>query len=113
KKHYKDLDLVVAEELHAVTPDGGLTIVDYERYQTVEASAEEALSMLREDRLHQWLRTANVEIPIMGMLNNYDGQTWRIPEMAQMLADRKARARLVRDTVQYTIEAPAGGCVVG
>jgi peptidoglycan-N-acetylglucosamine deacetylase len=112
KKHYKDLDLVVAEELHAVTPDGGLTIVDYERYQTVKASAEEAFSIIREDRLHQWLRSANVEIPIMGMLNNYDGQTWRIPEMAQMLADPKARARLVRDTVQYAIEAREVGIVV-
>src|SRR5258708_37052759 len=92
----KDLDLVVAEDLHAVTPDGGLTIVDYERYQTVKASPEEAFSIIREDRLHLWLRSANVEIPIMGMLNNYDGQTWRIPEMVQMLADPKARARFVR-----------------
>src|ERR1700739_3116637 len=36
KKHYRDLDLVVPEELHAVTPDGGLTIVDYDSYQTVK-----------------------------------------------------------------------------
>src|SRR6478672_8658850 len=50
KKHYKDLDLVVSEELHAVTPDGGLTIVDYERYVTVKASPEEAMSIIREDR---------------------------------------------------------------
>jgi hypothetical protein len=47
KKHYKDLDLVVAEELHSVTADGGLTIVDYERYQTVKASPEEAISIIR------------------------------------------------------------------
>src|SRR3989442_1446625 len=65
KKHYKDLDLVVAEELHAVTPDGGLTIVDYERYQTVRASPAEAISIIREDKLHQWMRSANVELPIM------------------------------------------------
>src|SRR5438477_4434867 len=64
KKHYKDLDLAVAEKLHGVTADGGLTGVDYERYQTVKASPEEALSIIREDRLHQWLRTTNVEIPI-------------------------------------------------
>ena len=112
KKHYKDLDLVVAEELHGVTADGGLTVVDYERYQTVKASPEEALSIIREDRLHQWLRATNVEIPIMGMLNNYDGQSWRIPEMVQMLADPRARASLVRDTVQYAIEAREVGIVV-
>src|SRR5438128_2599556 len=112
KKHYKDLDLVVPEELHAVTPDGGLTIVDYERYQTVRASPAEAISIIREDKLHQWMRAANVELPIMGMLNNYDGQNWRVQEMVQMLANSTARASLVRDTVQYAIDAREGGIVV-
>ena len=112
RKHYKDLDLVVPEELHAVTPDGGLTIVDYERYMDVQASPEEAVSIIREDKLHQWMRSANVELPVMGMLNNYDGQNWRIPEMVQLLADPKARARLVRDTVQYAIESREAGIVV-
>src|SRR5438034_170499 len=113
KKHYKDLDLVVPEELHAVTPDGGLTIVDYERYQTVKASPEEAIAIIREDKLHQWMRSANVELPVMGMLNNYDGQNWRVQEMVHMLANASARANLVRDTVQYAIEAREGGIVVG
>ena len=112
KKHYKDLDLVVPEELHAVTPDGGLTIVDYERYQTVRASPAEAISIIREDKLHQWMRSANVELPIMGMLNNYDGQNWRVREMVEMLANPAARASLVRDTVQYAIEAREAGIVV-
>src|SRR6201997_2699738 len=96
RKHYKDLDLVIPEELHAVTPDGGLTIVDYERYRTVQATPEEAIAILHDDRFHQWMRAANIEIPVMGMLNNYDGQTWRVKEMAQMLADPAARANLVR-----------------
>lgn len=112
KKHYRDLDLVVPEELHAVTPDGALTIVDYERYVNVKASPEEAVSIIREDKMHQWMRTANVEIPIMGMLNNYDGQNWRIQEMVQLLDDPAARARLVRDTVQYAIESHEVGIVV-
>ena len=112
KKHYRDLDLVVSEELHAVTPDGGLTIVDYERYVTVKASPEEAMSIIREDRLHQWMHSANVELPLMGMLNNYDGQNWRVPEMVQMLANPSARASLIRDTVQYAIDAREVGIVV-
>ncbi len=112
KKHYKDLDLVVSEELHGVTPDGGLTIVDYERYQTVQASPEEAISIIRDDKLHQWMRSANVEIPLMGMLNNYDGGQWRVPEMVQMLANPEARANLVRETVQFAIEAQELGIVV-
>jgi len=112
RKHYKDLDLVVSEELHAVTPDGALTVVDYERYRTVKASPEEAISIIRDDKLHEWMRAANVEIPVMGMLNNYDGQNWRVQEMAEMLADPAARSRLIRDTVQYAIEAREAGIVV-
>ena len=86
--------------------------MDYERYITVRASPEEAVSIIREDKLHQWMHSANIEIPIMGMLNNYDGQNWRIPEMVQMLANPAARASLVRDTVQYAIEAHEVGIVV-
>jgi len=33
KKHYKDIDLLIPEQLHAVSADGALTIVDYERGQ--------------------------------------------------------------------------------
>src|SRR5271165_2693555 len=44
KKHYKDIDLLMPEQLHAVTPDGAITIVDYELNQTVEATPEEAIS---------------------------------------------------------------------
>ena len=44
KKHYKDIDLLMPEELHTVTTDGELTIVDYERYQTVQATPMEAVA---------------------------------------------------------------------
>src|SRR5271154_2697566 len=75
KKHYKDIDLLMPEQLHAVTPDGALTVVDYERNQTVKASPTEAISRLKQDKLHQWMRSLNppVELPMMGLLNNYDG----------------------------------------
>src|ERR1700751_2229016 len=98
RKHYKDLDLVIPEELHAVTPDGALTIVDYERYRTVKATPEEAMAILHDDRFHQWMHAANVELPVMGMLNNYDGQSWRVKEMSEMLGNASARSSLVRDT---------------
>src|SRR5262249_37716141 len=112
RKHYKDLDLVVPEELRAVTPDGGLTVVDFERYHNVKASPEEAFAIIRDDKLHQWMRAANVEIPIMGMLSNYDGQNWKVDEMVQMLANPSARSNLVRNVVQYAIEAHEAGAVV-
>ena len=80
KRHYKDLDVLIPEQLHAVTSDGALTIVDYERYQTVKASPAQAVSILRDDKLHRWMRAANIELPTMGLLNNYDGQVWRVNE---------------------------------
>src|SRR5712664_2079522 len=100
KKHYKDIDLLMPEQLHAVTPDGALTIVDYERGQnTVKASPAEAIALLRDDKLHQWMKSFNppIELPMMGLVNNYDGVEWRIKEMAQLLARPAARQNLVRD----------------
>src|SRR5882724_11169886 len=71
KKHYKDLDLLIPEQLHSVTADGALTIVDYERNQVVKASPERAIDLLKDDKLHQWMRLEGVEgkLPIMGLLN--------------------------------------------
>src|SRR5579859_2826281 len=95
KKHYKDIDLLIPEELHAVTPDGVITIVDYTHNQTrpVKATPAEAVSLLRGDELHEWMRSLNppVELPMMGMLDNYDGYVWRIDEMAALLASPAAR----------------------
>src|SRR5882724_4285736 len=104
KKHYKDIDLLIPEQLHAVTPDGALTVVDYERGQnTVKASPAEAITLLKDDKLHQWMKSFNppIELPLMGLVNNYDGAEWRIKEMAQMLASPTARQRLVRDVAEY------------
>jgi cellulose synthase/poly-beta-1,6-N-acetylglucosamine synthase-like glycosyltransferase/peptidoglycan/xylan/chitin deacetylase (PgdA/CDA1 family) len=114
KKHYKDIDLLIPEQLHSVSADGAITVVDYERYQTVKASPAEAISRLRQDKLHQWMRSLNppVELPIMGLLNNYDGKEWRTKEMAQMLANSTARARLAQDVTQYALEARQAGIVV-
>src|SRR5216684_3030413 len=83
KKHYKDIDLLMPEQLHAVTPNGAITVVDYERNQTLQASPAEAISRLQQDKLHQWMRSLNppVELPMMGQLNNYDGTEWRVKEM--------------------------------
>jgi len=115
KKHYKDIDLLIPEQLHAVSADGALTIVDYERGQyTAKATPAEAISILKDDKLHQWMKSFNppIELPMMGMLNNYDGVEWRIKEMAQMLANPVARQRLVQDVVEYAVESHEAGIVV-
>src|SRR2546426_2765049 len=115
KKHYKDIDLLIPEQLHAVTPDGALTIVDYERGQnTVKAAPGEAIALLKDDKLHQWMKsfTPPLELPMMGLVNNYDGVNWRIKEMMQMLANPTAQQKLVRDIVEYAAESHEAGIVV-
>src|SRR6266404_2912742 len=112
KKHYKDIDVLIPDQLHAVTPDGALTIVDYERYETVKASPMQAIALLKDDKLHRWMKSANVELPLMGLLDNYDGRNWRVKEMAAMLGNKTARQSLVRDVVDYTVGANQAGVVV-
>jgi peptidoglycan-N-acetylglucosamine deacetylase len=114
KKHYKDLDLLIPEQLHSVSGDGAITVVDYERYQTVKVTPVEAFSRLNQDKLHQWMRSFNpaIEIPMMGMLNNYDGAVWRVAELAEMLGNPSARHRLITDVAQYAVLTHQAGIVV-
>jgi len=115
KKHYREIDLLIPEQLHAVSADGALTIVDYEHGQDrVKASPSEGVALLKEDELHQWMKSLNptVELPIMGLLNNYDGVQWRVEEMAKLLATTEARQRLVHDAVEFAVEFHEAGIVV-
>jgi cellulose synthase/poly-beta-1,6-N-acetylglucosamine synthase-like glycosyltransferase/peptidoglycan/xylan/chitin deacetylase (PgdA/CDA1 family)/spore germination protein YaaH len=91
KKHYKDID-----------------------QYTAKAAPAEAISILKEDKLHQWMKSLNppVELPMMGLINNYDGVEWRIKEMAQMLANPAARQNLARDITAYAVDSHEAGVVV-
>jgi cellulose synthase/poly-beta-1,6-N-acetylglucosamine synthase-like glycosyltransferase/peptidoglycan/xylan/chitin deacetylase (PgdA/CDA1 family)/spore germination protein YaaH len=112
KKHYRDFDVLIPDQLHAVTADGAITVVDYEHYQTLKATPTQAVSVLKEDKLHRWMKSANVELPIMGLLDNYDGSVWRIKELAAALKNQGARENLVRDVVEYAVQAHEAGIVV-
>jgi peptidoglycan-N-acetylglucosamine deacetylase len=119
KKHYrddklKDIDLLMPEQLHAVSPDGRITIVDYELNQTVKASPAEAIARIKQDKLHQWMRSVNppVELPMMGLLNNYDGVVWKSKELAELLAIPASRKRLIADAVEYASQSHQVGIVV-
>jgi cellulose synthase/poly-beta-1,6-N-acetylglucosamine synthase-like glycosyltransferase/peptidoglycan/xylan/chitin deacetylase (PgdA/CDA1 family)/spore germination protein YaaH len=80
QQHYHDIDLLIPEALHAVSPDGRLDVEP-------------------DPKLSKWLQTSAIELPIMPLLNNYDGKTWRIPEMVAMLAHADARQKLAAAVV--------------
>src|SRR5580693_7001421 len=116
KKHYKDIDLLIPEQLHGVTADGAITIVDYTHNQTrpVKATPTEAIALLKGDELHLWMKTLNppVELPIKGMLDNYDGAVWHIDEMAALLGNPTARHFLIQNVTEYAVLAHQSGIVV-
>ena len=70
-------------------------MVDYERGgEKVELTPAEAISRLKQDKLHQWMRSLNppVELPMMGLLNNYDGTVWRVTETGRDAGKSRRRA---------------------
>jgi len=71
KQHYRDWTCLIPELLHATSADGRL---DYEK----------------DGKLENFLQTielSHVELPTMALLNNYDGVSWHVPEMAPMLGN--------------------------
>ncbi len=91
--HYHDIDLLIPEELHAYTADGSLAVDN-------------------DPKLDAWLKTINIELPQMPLLNNYDGSVWQIEPMAQMLANSSARQRLVSSLVSYATSHKDDGIAV-
>src|SRR5580698_8900766 len=70
QQHYHDIDLLIPEALHAVSPDGRLDVD-------------------QDPKLVNWMQTIKakgVELPVMSMVNNYDGKDWKVAEMADMLS---------------------------
>ena len=115
KKHYREIDLLIPEQLHAVSADGSLTFVDYENGQrSAKATPAEGVSLLRDDKLHQWMKSQNppAELPMMALLNNYDGVAWQTGAMVKMLASPEARQNLVRGVVEFAKESHEAGIVV-
>ncbi|MGC2261500.1 MAG: glycosyltransferase, partial [Candidatus Acidiferrales bacterium] len=91
--HYHDIDLLIPEELHAFTADG-------------------ALAVDKDPKLDSWLKSINIELPMMPLLNNYDGSIWQVDPMAQMLARPDSRQRLIASLVSYAISHKDFGIAV-
>jgi cellulose synthase/poly-beta-1,6-N-acetylglucosamine synthase-like glycosyltransferase/peptidoglycan/xylan/chitin deacetylase (PgdA/CDA1 family)/spore germination protein YaaH len=93
EQHYHDIDLLIPEELHAFTADGSLAVDN-------------------DPKLNTWLKTLTVELPMMPLLNNYDGNVWQVEPMAQMLAHAEARQRLVGELTGYAESHKDAGIAV-
>jgi cellulose synthase/poly-beta-1,6-N-acetylglucosamine synthase-like glycosyltransferase/spore germination protein YaaH/peptidoglycan/xylan/chitin deacetylase (PgdA/CDA1 family) len=90
QQHYRDIDLLVPEQLHSVTANGRL---DTES----------------DPKLMAWQQSVGVNIPTMPLLNNSDGTLWRIQEMADLLRNPDARQKLVQSVVAHVVDANQSG----
>ena len=93
QQHYHDIDLLIPEALHAVSVDGHLDVE-------------------QDPKLVSWIQTSQVELPIMPMVNNYDGKDWLIKEMAEMLANPAARQKLSKSLTDFATAQHDPGIVV-
>ena len=93
QQHYKDIDLLIPSSLHAVSPDGRLDVD-------------------QDSKLVGWLRTSGIEMPVMSMVNNYDGKDWVVKEMAEMLSRPESRHRLSKELTNFTLGQHEPGIVV-
>jgi len=94
--HYHDLDLLIPEALHAVSPDGHLDID-------------------QDPKLVNWMQSIKakgVDLPVMSMVNNYDGKDWKVQEMVDMLARPASREKLAKELEQFAISQHEPGIVV-
>jgi peptidoglycan-N-acetylglucosamine deacetylase len=106
KAHYRDLDWVIPEELHAISPDGSLTVNDINDTEHDRLDADQAYRLVNADHLHTWAQSANVELSVMALVNNSaDGVEWESRGLAQLLANPAARNRLETSLVKYALEA--------
>jgi cellulose synthase/poly-beta-1,6-N-acetylglucosamine synthase-like glycosyltransferase/peptidoglycan/xylan/chitin deacetylase (PgdA/CDA1 family)/spore germination protein YaaH len=99
QQHYRDIDLLIPEALHAVAADGH-----------VDVEPDPKLTSF----LHGLQQTRNIDLPVMSMVNNYDAKKgdWCPPAMLQMLANPSAREHLAVQLEQYADAEHQPGVVV-
>jgi cellulose synthase/poly-beta-1,6-N-acetylglucosamine synthase-like glycosyltransferase/peptidoglycan/xylan/chitin deacetylase (PgdA/CDA1 family)/spore germination protein YaaH len=94
--HYHDLDLLIPEALHAYSPDGRL-----------DADQDPKLVAFLQS-----IQAKGVDLQVMPMVQNHDGKTWRVAEMAQMLANPASRQRLITSLEEFADAEHQAGIVV-
>jgi peptidoglycan-N-acetylglucosamine deacetylase len=97
--HYHDLDLLIPDALHAVSADGKL-----------DADPDPKLTAFLQTLQ---ARSPSVELPVMSMVNNYDGKLgWCPPAFLQMLANPAARTNMASQLEEFADAEHQPGIVV-
>ena len=88
--------MLIPEALHAVSPDGRLDVD-------------------QDPKLVNWMQTIKakgVDLPVMAMVNNYDGKDWKVEEMSEMLARPASREKLAKELQRFATAQHDPGIVV-
>ena len=85
KQNLDNLDMVIAEWLHLAAEDGSLREND----------------PARQTHVTDYIRTRYPDLPIMPLVNNWNGQAWEGAKLARMLASPAARARVIDQLAAY------------
>lgn len=93
KLHYRDLDVLMPEMLHAITPDGRTQVE-------------------LDPKLADWYRSSGSELLMMPLVNNFDGKDWRSRELAEMLAQPGSRQQLRTELLRFARQGNHVGIVV-
>jgi len=93
QQNYRHLDLLIPEQLHAISPDGRIL---------VEA----------DPKLDAWERRNGVEIPTMPMVNDTDGTTFMPEKTGKAMENPRARQRMCSELLGYAAGHHSAGIVV-
>jgi peptidoglycan-N-acetylglucosamine deacetylase len=101
QQHYRDIDVLIPDTLYSDSADGKLS----------GGNGATGDDIQLDPKLADWMRTSGAEIPIMPLVQNTDGTSWRIPETVAMLRNPNARHHLVQQLVAYVVKQNNPGLV--
>jgi cellulose synthase/poly-beta-1,6-N-acetylglucosamine synthase-like glycosyltransferase/peptidoglycan/xylan/chitin deacetylase (PgdA/CDA1 family)/spore germination protein YaaH len=93
RQNYRHLDLLIPEELHAISPDG-----------RVKPEVD--------PKLEVWEQHVGAELPVMPLVNDTDGSAWHAEETAKALESPRARRMMVSDLLGFALGHHSAGIVV-
>ena len=94
QQNYRHLDLLIPEQLHAISEDGHIQKDD------------------PDVKLEGWLRRISAELPVMPLVNNTDGTNFHPEKVTKALENARARQRLISELLGFAAGHHAAGIVV-